>query len=280
MFQKTALWEPSCDQGFARDASEAANPNLWEEMDGLWAPPLGVTGLTVPDISGHGKDGTPNADLWETSPGPVLGFDGSSDGMEIASGVLLGAMEFTIAGWVRKRGATNIDILWEHSANFNNNDGSFVVYFSSGDKMIVLRRATGTTNYNGGEWIIALGTAWHHLAITFNEVALAGLGTRVWVDGVEQTIDTQTHSASTVGKQVPDEPMYFGSRANSSLFLDCQLGLTGAWCRCLAFSEIQKLYLDPSAPVRPRLAVPLSSGAAVGFVPYPHVAGMTGGIAV
>jgi len=79
-----SLIKPSFSTGYAKNASESANPNLWKGLVGAWMPSFGVTGGTLKDVSGNGNDGTlTNMDAatdWvATSKGLALDFDGSGE---------------------------------------------------------------------------------------------------------------------------------------------------------------------------------------------------------
>ncbi len=254
---------PSYETNFAGpDRLPPANPNLWQGLGGHWDPTLGVTGLTLPNIAGH-QQGTLTSDLWDMGQSwRDLSLDGAADAITIETGVLAGATEFTMAGWVRKKGATDVDILWEHSANFNGNEGSFVVWFdsTSGERVYASRKQA--LGYNQAYWTIALGTTWHHLAILFSEVTASLPAQRLWLDGTERTITTQTHDAATTGLAVLDLPTYMGARAASSLFLACDLGPQSAWNRALSSNEIQQLFVDTHAITRPMQRLFVGGGAA------------------
>ena len=84
------LIKPSFSTGYAKNASESANPNLWKGLVGAWMPSFGVTGNTLKDVSGNGNDGTlTNMDAatdWVgTSKGLALDFDGDNDYIELGS---------------------------------------------------------------------------------------------------------------------------------------------------------------------------------------------------
>jgi len=71
------LTRPSFSTGYARNASESANPNLWKGLVGAWMPTLGVTGETLRDVSGNGHHGT------------LTGMDAATDWVATSKGLAL-----------------------------------------------------------------------------------------------------------------------------------------------------------------------------------------------
>ena len=69
--------KPSYATGYARNASESANPNLWKGLVGAWMPSFGVTGNTLKDVSGNENDGT------------LTNMDAASDWVATSKGLAL-----------------------------------------------------------------------------------------------------------------------------------------------------------------------------------------------
>ena len=249
---------PSYKTGFARNAAESEYPDLWKSLRGSWHPSLGPTGLTLYDWSGYGNDGTltnmdPATD-WVTDEGWALAFNGSSNGVTIPLSSLTGATRFTIACRLKAPGTEDADVICEHSANFNNSAGSFLVHLDGGSLYIVRRTAIGGNLYNGGNRA-DFGNGRTALTVSFDEVALGNISEKVYFNGTEQVITNVTHDKSTIGLAVPDDSLYLASRAGSSLFLACTISEFSIYDRILAPAEIQQLYAIPGALHQPRRRV-------------------------
>ncbi len=76
--------------------------------------------------------------------------------------------------------------------------------------------------------------------------------------------------SDTIAKTMDPNPIYIGAGGSVGQEpASCIVAKAAVYNRALSLNEIQQqLYLDSAATVRPRLAVPLSSGAAGG--PFPH----------
>ncbi len=251
---RPALWLPSYEQGFARDASEAANPNLWEELLFNWHGPLGVTGATAWDVSGFSNDPAltnmdPATDWVTTERGWALELDHDASQYltcgNISSTIFAG--DFTVAGWIIANPAAGvftrvlIDKRSGAGAGFRfliENAGSNFRVDLDGTTLTLLAANTGVWNY-----------------FTLRRI---GTAVRLFVDGVDVDGGVSGDDASN------NNGLFIGSRsfAAPAGFWDGMIGSISIWYRGLAFSEIKKLVVDEHAIVRPRLAVPLSSGAA------------------
>jgi len=113
--KKKLLHRASWKSGFARNASESTNPQIWNGLAGYWAPSLGCTGIKrLVDISGKYHNGTINGSMtladWIVSEmGYVLDFDGSNDYIDLGnpSDLDFGTGDFTIAMWVNPDSLTS-----------------------------------------------------------------------------------------------------------------------------------------------------------------------------
>ena len=98
--------KPSYQAGYARNASESENPNLWDGLVGAWMPSFGVTGETLRDVSGNGNHGTlTNMDAatdWVgTSKGLALDFDGTNEMVDVDSPPVIDGSSATYSLWVK-----------------------------------------------------------------------------------------------------------------------------------------------------------------------------------
>ncbi len=249
LFHTPALWLPSYDQGFARDASEAWNRNLWDGLVFNWHGPLGVTGIgtdSIKDTSGYSNDSTPSgmvaSDWVMTEKSWALDFNGSSKYIVVPPQQQLNTEHVTVSAIVRSEGSGSDEVV-------NRETG------------VVVLRATSTTWFfqvkvGGVAYQAESGSAptgdWQHVVGTYD-----GLIVRLYVDGalVAATAKTGVIDTGSFSK------FYIGAHTNPTNYFDGQIASVDIWGRAIAFSEIQQL-VDEHAIVRPRLAVPLSSGAA------------------
>ena len=269
MFQKTALWEPSYDQGFARDASEAAYPNLWEELLFNWHGPLGVTGIgtdSIKDTSGYDNDGTPSgmaASAWVmTEKGYGLAYSGANEQITLGNPALLdGLPAISVSLWVYfNASAGDYDLVLK--GNHTDNQPFLFWYDEAGTDAyrIQVTDEGGTNSGSLTSASIPVIGAWQHLVVTF-----ANEQVRLFINGIEDGNSpwavpgvNDVSSGGAVGGN-----WWFGTGTTpGNKTLNGQIADIGIWNRALAFNEIQQLFVDEHAIVRPRLAVPLSSGAA------------------
>lgn len=96
--------QPSYDMGYARNAAEAAHPELWQDLAGAFYPMLGATGMRLMDVSGHGHNGPltgMSSSAWvSTAYGETLDFGGNNAGdyATLSTPILFAAGEpFTVA---------------------------------------------------------------------------------------------------------------------------------------------------------------------------------------
>ena len=269
---------PSYKQGFARNAAESENPNLWKGLVGLWAPSLGPTGLTLYDQSGYRNDGTltnmtPSNDWVVTEKGWALDFDGINDygkaddlgedrdgsfsvamllkPADIAtdSDVVLGrGYPVAFAGWCLWQRGSRLDWLIPNVAK---NDW--------------------LANQDCRTGVLANGT-WYHIVFVKSGNELS-----CFQDGIE--VDSFSMASAAIGDASTD--FFIGSGCTAASFArkwwEGQMAFVGVWNRALSPFEVQQLYVDPHAMLRPRRRV----YAVAGFIPYPHplLNNMSGGMA-
>lgn len=96
--------QPGYQQGFARNAGQSLNANLWRGLVGAWSPNLGVTGAVLRDSSGRGRrdgvlTGMSPAAAWAVSGGHrALAFAAGSERVIIPQSVIAQA-EFSLSFW-------------------------------------------------------------------------------------------------------------------------------------------------------------------------------------
>jgi len=109
VFSTPSHVRPSFATGWARNAAESIEPDLWRGLVGAWVAPLGVTGARLMDVSGqrnHGTLANMDASNWRTSSRRIQGYslnlDGSSERIECGpSPKAAGIIQTTVLAWVR-----------------------------------------------------------------------------------------------------------------------------------------------------------------------------------
>ncbi len=255
-----SLLIPSYAQGFARNAAESANPNLWDRLVGLWAPHLGPTGLTLWDWSGYSNNGVltnmnPATD-WVTSRlGWALNFPDATDRVSASSSESLSqwtlwALIRPTGGWSSAEAAD--DYLLEVGLDANNrafiylNDDGAIRHLSVSGVTVRIA-ATAQTSWNE-QYYSVVGTS-------------DGSLIRVYVDGV---VGSTTAAHQGLGT-IPTVTLGYDGIEDEGRGLTGRIAIAGIWSRALVSSEIQHLFRDPHALTRLRsqpYAVP--AAAAVG----------------
>jgi len=246
---------PSYSQGFARSASEAAEPGLRKGQVLRYSPTLGVTGDTIRDVSGRGNNGTNNGATWVVSGGKP-------------------ALEFVEAS------TTYVNIPDAPSLNFSN-AMTIAVWFRLdhlGEQMFLASKGTGFTGSSDDWWLQVVANR-----VEFSIFRPAGAG-RVGVLATEAIADLDWHLACGVfdgnavrvfvdGKPLGAISSYSGAIQNAgaamrlgalgNFFLyDGWLSDTYLYNRALNQSEITHLYRDHVADLRLREMVIPTSGIA------------------
>ncbi len=253
---RPALWEPSYDQGFARDASEAANPNLWDRLAFNWHGPLGITGIgtdSIRDTAGRSLHGTPSgmdaSDWVATEKGWGLELDGSNDHIEIAAAIVaLGSpdtMTFAIFA-----NLTNWIAGFDYIVDATDGSVGFGIRRTSATSLLAFVYREGATRT-----VIAAYTEDVWASYVFR---MTPTGQQVFIDGIQVGSNTDT-GPMDAATQLNIGADFRGSSNSAMQFTSAAL-----WSRDLAFNEIQQLAFDEHAIVRPRRAVPLSVAAPAG----------------
>ncbi len=249
--------QPSYKQGYARSASESANPGLWKGLQGLWHPGLGPTGLTLRDVSGRRNHGTftnmdPATDWVMTEKGYVLDYGAAinervdlgtttfvskSSPWSVAALVWLDSYPNAFPGIVRFKVDDNAQN-WR--LNFSNNGAYQPITFGAQSGFGRYRwDATGSAGPTN---------QWVHIVVTYNGTGAATIGNyNLYLDGLSVGLTT----AGGFGNDAATSAI--GIQAD--LEWDGKIGGVGVWSRVLTPSEIQLLYVDPDAIVRLRRRV-------------------------
>lgn len=262
---------PSYKQGFARSASESANPWAWDNVFRIFAPALGPTGDTLRDWSGAKDHGTltlmdPATD-WVIGANPrlpayELDFGGGDDYVALSTMGDFGSTHLTGKTswefWVQNN-VTTAGVI----AGLFNDGGStaFVIEMNRhpdnsilvGRIRVHLRGASGSSTQIIGGLGFDSGISdgiFHHFVVQAD--AAADL-LEIWIDGISQTI---TYNAQTT--PVPGDfgyPLTLCARNLRGVIdrhLECDIQLFTLRTDWLNANQIQQFYADPLAPFRRR----------------------------
>jgi hypothetical protein len=248
----TTIAKPSYQAGYARNASESENPQLWDGLVGAWMPSLGVTGETLRDVSGNGNHGTlTNMDAatdWVgTSKGLALDFDGSDDEVLLdkkMTDLVDSGNPITLSAWFRTQ-RNGIQVM---VGNGSSNRCYIAIGIDSG-----LSAYWGFGSVQNASFTNAqIGYGWHFYAATYDGSVAKG-----FLDGVQtdqQFIGSQSF-ATTANISI--------GRSVSSFPFRGQFGAIRIHNRALSPTEIKQLYVDSLAPFRRKQRVSVAIPAAV-----------------
>lgn len=246
--------QPSYASGYAKSASESANPNLWDGLVGAWVPNLGVTGDSLRDISGKGSHATGDnfdvgTDWGITEVGPALTLSGDgSEGMitDVSASDLVGTggerFYITLSFWVKVNSVHQGMIL---GGTNGGNNRFYIECFSSNQ---AFHWGFGSSNnalssnafYNVGKWH-------HYAAVRIDRTVID------YLDGIEVGRDIGTSTASYT-----TNPIGIGYYDAGNLGFDGDIGLCQIWNRPLRADEVAEIAADPMGMFRQRRYAPVS----------------------
>ena len=269
--------KPSYATGYAKNASESANPNLWKGLVGAWMPSFGVTGKTLKDVSGNGNDGTLTnmdaaSDWVGTSKGLALDFDGVNDYVYLSGDCLKNSLSWSLCFWI-----------YASSNDFNTGLRARAIYDSTNDwntagggLWVTLDTRGGTLRAVNGISVQArYGTSdlranashlfstqkqWHYVSVVASTAQF-----KIFFDGEDAT----TYTSSISGTYTADgsQGTYISGAHYSGTFAGIKTGSIFAYNRALSPTEIKQLYRNPAAPfLRKQQTVGISTAQA--FNPY------------
>lgn len=260
------LIKPSFSTGYAKNASESANPNLWKGLVGAWMPSFGVTGNTLKDVSGNGNDGAMEHDTsWKTNDlQRSLYLDGVQDHVSGLGDISISANKpFTITARVKLLSFADpypfvcqikTDTQNPYSMFVSNASGYLGVNFGSAN-IWARRNSNVSFDLNKTQTI--------SLTYTGNGAGLAS-NFSLYLNGKSIT-DSPANAFASLSQN-----NYLGTANAGSRGIDDWNGYIGNVLihnRALSPSEIKQLYLNPSAPFeRKQQTVGVSTAQA--FNPY------------
>ena len=258
--------KPSYATGYARNASESANPNLWKGLVGAWMPSFGVTGKYLYDLSQRDIEGR-----YALGDGNVYNFDPAISWVVSNSkqGINLNGANQNIRNIVEmKREAFTIEVEFEWD-DFNTNN----VAFLTAGTLERLEIHLGGIGTNGVRFIPYRPYGYGMLDV--QNAVTSGINHFVFTANHDETSKFYKNGAfnsesSAVGSSnsiLGQRFFYIGSRLNGKYHLDGKIFNVKIWNRVLKPSEIKQLYLNPSAPFkRKQQTVGISTAQA--FNPY------------
>jgi hypothetical protein len=246
----TTISKPSYQAGYARNASESENPQLWDGLVGAWMPSLGVTGETLRDVSGNGNHGTlTNMDAatdWvATSKGLALDFDGVDDYVELSNGILDPNQDFTVSTFVRVKDASSYKTIISNSTY----TGSLQIRIENNNQVRIIDsyQADVSTFSN----FTASVNTWYGIVVSRSSDVY-----RLYVDGEFKSSFSSSNVYST-------QPKTIGTNYNNTERFNGDISNVSAYNRALSPSEIKHLYIDSLAPFRKKQRVSVAVPAAV-----------------
>jgi hypothetical protein len=244
---------PSYKSGYAKSASESANPKLWDGLVGAWMPSLGVTGDTLRDVSGNGNHGTltnmDSATDWvTTSKGLALDFDGVNDYVESQDSIdAMGSSPRTLSSSFEIRSTANQTI-----AGFGNPSASQWFY------ILIFQQKWYFSGY-ANDFSIAtplptLGK--HHIAVSYDSSDVRFYLDNLLIAQFAKTLNTQA-GVLRIGLRAGFNDFPLNGQVDSVYFHN----------RALSPQEIKQLYVDSLAPFRKKTLT-------VGYQPSKELRGL------
>ena len=176
--------------------------------------PFGISGLA--DASGKGHS------LVKSAAGVVLSngvarLDGTQTKFSTALPLDLSSYtNLTVEFWMRTTAATQLRLILEHTENFNNNAGAFLIDYAEGGAAGKVKGGFRTgTDYNLDETPtgVANNDQWHHVAVVYDTTKNNDARSVLYFDGVAQSTSGSSTNSESVGFR--NAYLYIGSRANS-----------------------------------------------------------------
>ncbi len=249
---------PSFGQGFARSAGESAYPGLWKGLVGAWVPSLGVTGITLHDVSLRKNNGTlTNGPTWVVNEGQqALQFDTSA-----STYVDLGINAYDLG--IRRHATFSMwckaddEVDQRHILSDWNTSQGFAVRFSTASTIVFFvypnnHRITVTP-------VVPPGVMYHIVAV------MDGANMRLYLDG-------EFLATTTLGEDIGDSASTIKIGVRGDLDSPTTKGFegpiweVGIYNRALTATEIRHLFnLGRGAPFRlarnlALLSVPAAGG--------------------
>ncbi len=236
---------PSYKQGFARNQSESANPNLWVGAQGFWPAELGNTGENIRNVvasRNHGDSWTLlDSTDWKVWGGRyAIDFNAASNVLDMGDIDMTGWEACTQAAWVRFPVFNRAFAPFISHIHHSQDDIALFLWSNS----LGFRMDDGSNTFVSHPVTSAWEDIWHFVVGTHD-----GLTLRIYVNGIERDSDTKNFNYGSA----TDNAFAIGARStNPSQEWGGQIGNTYLWNRELKQAEIMQLYRDSNAPFRLR----------------------------
>jgi hypothetical protein len=261
------LIKPSYATGYARNASESANPELFRDLKLCWSASLGVTGeklqTAIGSTTGSLSGGTAN-EMWKIRRGKLcLDFDGVNDEalIEGSENYKLGN-KFTMSVWWRTDQASlsTLDPIISSSGYYQFGTGAFIFRPSSTTNIQFASYLLGGSNlqYLSTCPVPNLGFGWHHTIFYCDGNTL-----RVQHDGKQLS--------SSVSHTNPIDDLSSGLRLSddhNNHKIDGSIAETSFWARELTQAERIKLWKSGAGSWLQRKQQTVGISTAQAFNPY------------
>ena len=240
--------EPSYKAGYAKSASESANPKLWDGLVSAFVPSFGVTGETLHDLTASNNDGiiyhqnrTINEVWTKTKVGPAVSTypSGGFQGITTPANNL-SMDEFTIVANVRfeNRYPGTYPCITVKENNYL--DRNWFLGMFPDEEIAFVRSMSGDRWVKSG--VVPNKTDFYSIAATSSKV----LSHAIYVNGELKNSAHYTGTRSVAGNQ-----NYIGIyRDNNNYPTGGSISCILYYSRILSPSEIKHLYADPLAPFR------------------------------
>jgi len=253
------LTKPSFSTGYARNASESANPNLWRGLVGAWMPSFGVTGNKLKDVSGNGNDGTltnmdPATDWARTNKGLALYFDNSVHKVSYQTNLQSEFKnDFTFSCLVKFNAANDRDVIF---GNYNASTGwlNFERHTSNRLRHVYRNGSSVVDDYSPNNSVSA---GWNFVNFTRQRISSTQSRLIYHVNSREVRNALVSYPDRTV-----TWPNFFLGADTRNIFtnLNGNIAFASVHNRALSPAEIKQLYQNPAAPFQKKTVV-------AGFVP-------------
>ena len=252
--------QPSYKTGYAKSASESANPELWDGLAGAWATGIGYgPARTVKDLSGWGDDGDLiSGSYWTTDPlhsirvgsnqnvGYVKSNNSSVPNLYLGDSV-------SISYWLGSRDNAQPS----ESPLFNRrytNETPWATDFKSGTLRLFYRDTD--SNFHIYQTVDVSSVveddteSQNHLCfrMTYGDGSKAA----VYINGVEVAGSWTLRDGNNPPKITANTETYWGFHPNSGSYWDGTISTAMVWNRLILDREVGQLYADPLAPFRQR----------------------------
>lgn len=228
---------PGFQGRYATNISEAAFPQLWKNLIGLWNPGVGRQGMRLRDFSGnrhHGVLTNMTDSDWTFGPhGHALDYDGSNDFTTCGDIPLMnGASRLTLTAWFKQA--------------VPGNGRTAVAKFSDNSNRVLLGHDGATLFFilaNGGNTFGSIATTsvvWTHHAMVFdgtqtgNSARLKG-----YINGALQTL-AYTGTIPATAPSIAAAPFDIG-RQGAAFFATARIGEVCLYNRPLSQREVSLL---------------------------------------